>query len=41
MNGGSPTAAADATVNHNDGITPAQAAAGVNAAISVYCPQYK
>ncbi|OBK94587.1 protein kinase [Mycobacterium asiaticum] len=40
QNGGSPNEVADATVNSNQGITPAQAAAGVNAAISVYCPQY-
>lgn len=40
QNGGSPNEVADATVNGNQGITPAQAAAGVNAAISVYCPQY-
>ncbi|WP_264990628.1 DUF732 domain-containing protein, partial [Mycobacterium kiyosense] len=41
QNGGSPSDAANATVNNNEGITPAQAAAGVNAAITVYCPQYQ
>ncbi|QLL06929.1 serine/threonine-protein kinase [Mycobacterium vicinigordonae] len=41
QNGGSPSEVANATVNNNEGITPAQAAAGVNAAITVYCPQYQ
>lgn len=41
QNGGSPSDAAAATVNNNAGITPAQAAAGVNAAITAYCPQYR
>ncbi|OBK24328.1 protein kinase [Mycobacterium asiaticum] len=40
QNGGSPRDAAEATVRGNEGITPAQAAAGVNAAITAYCPQY-
>jgi len=35
----SPADAPAATVN-DTGITPAQAAAGVNAAITAYCPQY-
>lgn len=38
--GVSPNDAAGATVKSNEGITPQQAAAGVNAAITVYCPQY-
>ncbi|GAB7141496.1 serine/threonine-protein kinase [Mycobacterium riyadhense] len=41
QNGGSPTDVAAATVNNNTGLTPAQAAAGVNAAITAYCPQYR
>lgn len=41
QNGGSPTDATAATVNRNDGITPEQAAAGVNAAITAYCPQLR
>lgn len=41
QNGVSPGEAANATVNSNEGITPSQAAAGVNAAITVYCPQYQ
>lgn len=40
QNGGSPNDAAAATVNSGAGITPAQASAGVNAAITAYCPQY-
>jgi serine/threonine-protein kinase len=40
QNGGSPTDVTAATVNSNGGLTPAQAAAGVNAAITAYCPQY-
>lgn len=39
QNGASPDDAAAATVN-NTGITPAQAAAGVNAAITAFCPQH-
>jgi serine/threonine-protein kinase len=39
QNGESPNDAAAATQN-NTGMTPAQAAAGVNAAITAYCPQY-
>ncbi|OBK58744.1 protein kinase [Mycobacterium gordonae] len=39
-NGASPNDSVQATVNGNNGLTPAQAAAGVNAAIGVYCPQY-
>lgn len=41
QSGGNPNDAAAATVNGNNGITPAQAAAGVNAAITAYCPQYQ
>ncbi|AXN46847.1 Serine/threonine-protein kinase PknF [Mycobacterium marinum] len=40
QNGGTPHDAAAATVN-NTGITPAQASAGINAAITAYCPQYQ
>ncbi|POY29940.1 protein kinase [Mycobacterium kansasii] len=40
QNGASPDDAAAATVN-NTGISPAQAAAGVNAAISAFCPQHR
>ncbi|MFY2861614.1 DUF732 domain-containing protein, partial [Mycobacterium sp. THU-M104] len=36
----SPADAAAATQNRS-GLTPAQAAAGVNAAITAYCPQYR
>ena len=39
QNGESPKDAAAATVN-DTGMTPSQAAAGVNAAIGAYCPQY-
>lgn len=39
QNGESPKDAAASTEN-TTGLTPAQAAAGVNAAISAYCPQY-
>jgi serine/threonine protein kinase, bacterial len=39
QNGESPADAAAATEN-NTGMTPAQAAAGVNAAITAYRPQY-
>ncbi|MFV8319428.1 serine/threonine-protein kinase [Mycobacterium sp. 23] len=39
-NGSTPNDSVQATVNGNSGLTPAQAAAGVNAAIGVYCPQY-
>ena len=39
QNGESPKDAAASTEN-TAGLTPAQAAAGVNAAISAYCPQY-
>ncbi|MEY8016267.1 serine/threonine-protein kinase [Mycobacterium servetii] len=38
--GVSPDDAAAAT-QHRSGLTPAQAAAGVNAAITAYCPQYR
>ncbi|WP_216638124.1 serine/threonine-protein kinase [Mycobacterium sp. 1423905.2] len=41
QNGGSPDDAATATVNSGAGVSPAQAAAGVNAAITAYCPQYR
>lgn len=41
QNGASPNDSVQATVNSNSGLTPAQAAAGVNAAITVYCPQYQ
>ncbi|MBI2698543.1 MULTISPECIES: serine/threonine-protein kinase [Mycobacterium] len=41
QNGGTPNDSVQATVTGNDGVTPAQAAAGVNAAITVYCPQYQ
>lgn len=41
QSGGNPNDAAAATVNGNNGITPAQAAAGINAAITAYCPQYQ
>ncbi|KZS85673.1 protein kinase [Mycobacterium persicum] len=40
QNGASPDDAAAATVN-NTGISPAQAAAGVNAAITAFCPQHQ
>ncbi|CAM3166743.1 serine/threonine-protein kinase [Mycobacterium intermedium] len=40
QNGATPGDAAAATVNGNSGVTPAQANAGINAAISAYCPQY-
>lgn len=40
QNGGTPHDAAAATVN-NTGITPVQASAGINAAITAYCPQYQ
>ncbi|OSC39026.1 serine/threonine-protein kinase [Mycobacterium decipiens] len=40
QNGGNPDDHAAATVNNNAGITPAQAAAGVNAAITAFCPHY-
>ena len=40
QNGESPADAAAATENKT-GMTPAQAAAGVNAAITAYCPQYR
>ncbi|VBA61598.1 Serine/threonine-protein kinase PknF [Mycobacterium attenuatum] len=40
QNGASPDDAVAATVNNNSGLTPAQAAAGVNAAITAYCPQH-
>jgi serine/threonine-protein kinase len=40
QNGGSPNDVTAATVNSNGGLSPAQAAAGVNAAITAYCPQY-
>lgn len=40
QNGATPNDAAAATVNNNTGITPAQAAAGINAAITAYCPHY-
>ncbi|QNI08696.1 protein kinase [Mycobacterium kubicae] len=40
-NGGSPDDAAAATVTKGEGITPAQAAAGVNAAITAYCPEVR
>ncbi|WP_116645787.1 DUF732 domain-containing protein, partial [Mycobacterium kubicae] len=39
--GGSPDDAAAATVTKGEGITPAQAAAGVNAAITAYCPEVR
>ncbi|KQH75667.1 hypothetical protein AO501_25720 [Mycobacterium gordonae] len=39
-NGGTRNESVQASVNGNSGFTPAQAAAGVNAAIGVYCPQY-
>jgi serine/threonine protein kinase, bacterial len=38
QNGESPEDAVTAT--ENNGWTPAQAAAGINVAISAYCPQY-
>ena len=38
--GASPADAAAATQNRS-GLTSAQAAAGVNAAITAYCPQYR
>lgn len=41
QNGGTPNDSVQATVNGNNTVTPAQAAAGVNAAITVYCPQYQ
>ncbi|MHA7650394.1 serine/threonine-protein kinase [Mycobacterium sp. ML4] len=41
QNGATPNDSVQATVNGNNTITPAQAAAGVNAAITVYCPQYQ
>lgn len=41
QNGGSPDDATAATVNGNNGLTPAQAAAGVNAAITAYCPHLR
>ncbi len=37
--GESPADAAAATVRDNEGLTPAQASAAVNAAITAYCPQ--
>lgn len=40
QNGESPADAAAVTEN-NTGMTPTQAAAGVNAAITAYCPQYR
>ncbi|MHA7650395.1 serine/threonine-protein kinase [Mycobacterium sp. ML4] len=40
QNGGSPNDSVQATMRNNSSLTPAQAAAGVNAAITVYCPQY-
>lgn len=39
-NGLSPADAAAAT-QHKSGLTPAQAEAGVNAAITAYCPEYR
>lgn len=39
-NGSTRNESVQASVNGNSGFTPAQAAAGVNAAIGVYCPQY-
>jgi len=39
QNGESPADAAAATENKT-GMTPGQAAAGLNAAITAYCPQY-
>lgn len=41
QNGATPNDSVQATVNGNNTVTPAQAAAGVNAAITVYCPQYQ
>lgn len=41
QNGGTPNDSVQATVNGNNTVTPAQAAAGVNAAITVYCPQFQ
>ena len=41
QNGATPNDSVQATVNGNNTGTPAQAAAGVNAAITVYCPQYQ
>lgn len=41
QNGATPNDSVQATVNGNNTLTPAQAAAGVNAAITVYCPQYQ
>lgn len=41
QNGASPNDSVQATVNGNNTVTPAQAAAGVNAAITVYCPQFQ
>ena len=39
-NGLNPADAAAAT-QHKSGLTPAQAEAGVNAAITAYCPEYR
>jgi serine/threonine-protein kinase len=41
QNGLSPNDSAAATVDNNPGITPAQAHASVNAAITAFCPQYR
>lgn len=41
QNGASPNDAAAATVNGNQGISPEQATAGINAAITAYCPQLR
>ncbi|MDP7706716.1 MULTISPECIES: serine/threonine-protein kinase [unclassified Mycobacterium] len=41
QNGGTPNDSVQATVNGNNTVTPAQAAAGINAAITVYCPQFQ
>lgn len=41
QSGATPNDSVQATVNGNNTVTPAQAAAGVNAAITVYCPQFQ
>ncbi|BBX76096.1 protein kinase [Mycobacterium shinjukuense] len=40
QNGGNPHDHAAATVNNNTGLTPAQATASVNAAITAFCPHH-
>ncbi|MDP7706717.1 MULTISPECIES: serine/threonine-protein kinase [unclassified Mycobacterium] len=41
QNGATPDDSVQATVKSNSSLSPAQAAAGVNAAIATYCPQYQ